>query len=125
MTLFNCDDETLTVCQDTVDEVYRQRILWGQQDRPNIIEDDRYGDDVFNYSQLEEYKELSETYKKINDDRQSNSPDAPGAWADILLEEIYEALAECDNPIELRKELVQSVAVIVSWIKNLDRNAKT
>lgn len=41
-------------------------------------------------------------------------------WADILREELYEALAEAD-PAPLRKELVQAGAVIVAWIEHLDR----
>lgn len=41
-------------------------------------------------------------------------------WALILLEEVYEALAESD-PAKLRAELVQSAAVIAAWIADLDR----
>jgi hypothetical protein len=41
-------------------------------------------------------------------------------WADILEEEIAEALAESD-PVKLRAELVQSGAVIVAWIEAIDR----
>lgn len=40
-------------------------------------------------------------------------------WADILLEETYEALAEADK-VALRKELVQAAAVCVAWIEALD-----
>lgn len=111
-----------SIFNDVEKEVNRQISLWGQQDRPNIIEDDRFGEDVGDYTQLEDYAEQAECYKKINDDRENANPQLPGAWTDILLEEIFEALAECDNPIKLREELVQSIAVCVSWIKNLDRN---
>lgn len=40
-------------------------------------------------------------------------------WRAVLLEEIYEALAE-DDPVKLRAELVQSAAVIVCWIEDID-----
>jgi hypothetical protein len=48
--------------------------------------------------------------------------DRPGGplWSLILLEEVYEALAESD-PAKLRAELVQCGAVIAAWISDLDR----
>ncbi|OKJ06812.1 hypothetical protein [Kitasatospora sp. CB01950] len=42
------------------------------------------------------------------------------AWRDVLLEEVYEALAESD-PAKLRAELVQVAAVCAAWIHDLDR----
>lgn len=41
-------------------------------------------------------------------------------WRDILLEEVYEALAEAD-PAALRAELLQIAAVCQAWISDLDR----
>lgn len=41
------------------------------------------------------------------------------SWRHVLLEEIYEALAE-HEPDRLRAELVQAGAVIVAWIEDLD-----
>lgn len=41
-------------------------------------------------------------------------------WALILLEEVYEALAESD-PAKLRTELIQTGAVIAAWIHDIDR----
>lgn len=43
-------------------------------------------------------------------------------YSDILLEEIFEALAEHD-PEKLRNELVQSAAVIVQWVEAIDRRS--
>lgn len=43
-----------------------------------------------------------------------------GTWRHILLEEVYEALAESD-PAKLREELVQVAAVAASWIADIDR----
>ena len=40
-------------------------------------------------------------------------------WALILLEEVFEALAE-DDPAKLRAELVQAGAVIAAWVTDLD-----
>lgn len=42
------------------------------------------------------------------------------AWDLVLLEEVYEALAESD-PAKLRAELVQSAAVIAAWVADLDQ----
>ena len=46
-------------------------------------------------------------------------PDMGAQWALILLEEVYEALAESD-PAALRTELVQCAAVIQAWLADLD-----
>lgn len=43
-----------------------------------------------------------------------------GTWADILLEEVYEALAESD-PSKLRAELIQVAAVCVNWLEAMAR----
>ncbi|MCC3276394.1 hypothetical protein LJ753_10985 [Arthrobacter sp. zg-Y20] len=41
-------------------------------------------------------------------------------WRDILLEEMFEALAESD-PAKLRTELVQVAAVAAQWVEAIDR----
>jgi hypothetical protein len=43
-------------------------------------------------------------------------------WSLILLEEVYEALAESD-PAKLRTELIQVAAVCAAWIHDLDTRA--
>lgn len=40
-------------------------------------------------------------------------------WRHILLEEVFEALTETD-PGKLREELIQSAAVIVRWVEDID-----
>lgn len=42
------------------------------------------------------------------------------AWRDVLLEEVYEALAESD-PAKLRAELIQVAAVCAAWVSDIDR----
>lgn len=44
-------------------------------------------------------------------------------FADVLLEEVYEALAE-KHPAALRAELVQVAAVAAQWIEAIDRRGK-
>jgi hypothetical protein len=41
-------------------------------------------------------------------------------WRDILLEEVFEAMAESDF-FALRKELIQVAAVAVAWVEDIDR----
>ena len=41
-------------------------------------------------------------------------------YRDILLEEVFKALA-CDDPAELRAELIQTAAVCVQWLEAIDR----
>lgn len=41
-------------------------------------------------------------------------------WTDILLEEVFEALAE-EDPAMLRKELIQVAAVAAQWAEAIDR----
>lgn len=42
------------------------------------------------------------------------------AWLDIFLEEVFEAAAEAD-PVKLRAELIQCMAVGMAWVEDLDR----
>lgn len=42
-------------------------------------------------------------------------------FADILLEEVFEALAEDPNSTALRTELVQVAAVATQWVEAIDR----
>lgn len=44
-------------------------------------------------------------------------------WADILLEEVFEALAE-DDPPRLRAELIQVAAVATQWVEAIERRER-
>lgn len=46
-----------------------------------------------------------------------------GSWREILLEEVYEALAE-STPEGLRSELIQVAAVAVAWVEKIDRDSR-
>lgn len=63
----------------------------------------------------------AEMYQAVVD---SNSGQGLTNWTHILLEEVYEALAETD-PAKLRDELVQAAAVIVNWLEDIDGRAAT
>lgn len=62
---------------------------------------------------------LANLWKANNDSRVE---EGALAWDGILLEEVYEALAETD-PAKQREELIQVAAVAVAAIECLDRRA--
>lgn len=62
------------------------------------------------------YGTLADTARIVCDD---NAEHGEGTWADILLEELFEALAEEDT-VKLRKELVQVAAVAAAWVEDID-----
>ncbi|HEY2101457.1 MAG TPA: hypothetical protein VGH72_33675 [Pseudonocardia sp.] len=41
-------------------------------------------------------------------------------WRHILTEEVFEGLAEAQGTEELRGELIQAAAVVLSWVRDLD-----
>jgi len=62
-----------------------------------------------------EYQTRADFYKSINGDTATD-------FAGMLLEEVYEALAESD-PQKMRVELVQVAAVVFKMIEKIDREA--
>lgn len=91
-----------SILEDVFSERMRQLKKWGVQHHPDLGGED----------DIREYILLADDYKERNGDQ------ADG-WDTILLEEVYEALAESD-PQLLRAELVQSAAVIAAWIEDID-----
>jgi hypothetical protein len=67
-------------------------------------------------TQFDAASRLSAVFKARTDQRFGLGE---GSWADILLEEVFEALAE-DDPVKLRAELVQVAAVAVKWCRMID-----
>ncbi|MFB7278089.1 hypothetical protein ACFCZV_13355 [Streptomyces hydrogenans] len=80
-----------------------QLAKWGEQKHP-----DGTGPDNANA------RELADGYRAHND----HDP-ADKTWQTILLEEVYEALAESDLT-QLRAELVQVAAVAAAWVRDID-----
>ena len=61
-----------------------------------------------------------ESFADVADDlRVINYSYVGGVWCWILLEEVFEALAEEDQG-KLREELIQAAAVITAWIEDID-----
>lgn len=87
-------------------ERHRQLEKWGNQ---NGKREDGTGHAVFAHNARE--------YQRQNDAR--HAAGKSGVWTKILLEEVYEALAETD-PLALRKELIQCAAVCTAWVEDID-----
>ncbi|MFI9200197.1 hypothetical protein [Streptomyces sp. NPDC053048] len=107
-------------------ERVRQDAHFGEQNHPDIDPRD-IGVVTQHY-----YASRADIWKDVNKERATPAvtpgrctqhPDTPHthtAWDGVLLEEVYEALAE-GNPEKLRAELVQVAAVACAWIAAIDR----
>lgn len=98
-----------TVFQEFDQAMKDQDDKWGVTDNPDISPEDP---GIYSY-----YSAQAEDWKSVNNFRAMRGSIA---WDGILLEEIYEALAE-EDPARLREELIQAGAVIAQWIKAIDR----
>lgn len=50
----------------------------------------------------------------------ANAQNGSTTYGDILIEEVYEAMAESDAA-RLREELIQVAAVAAAWVESIDR----
>lgn len=99
------DPGVYRVLDEVALERARQDEKWGEQNHP-----DGTGRDPWR-------KTLSDVFRERCDRLHQ---EGKGTWEHILLEEVYEALAEHD-PGALRKELLQVAAVCVVWMEAIDR----
>lgn len=101
----------------------RQDAKWGEQNHLNTFADGGVLAEAETYAY---YAERAQEWKRENAARVEhlNAEGMPSdrncAWDGILLEEVYEALAEAD-PARRRTELVQVAAVAVNWVEAIDR----
>lgn len=106
--------EQAHVIEDIVTEVANERWAqiekWGVQDWPSL----------FNENFRREFAGKATYWKAVNDAREAAGI---STWDGILLEEVFEALAE-RSEVAMRAELVQVAAVAVAWIEAIDRRLK-
>lgn len=100
---------SIDVLVEVSTERRNQDIKWGVQNHPNGTGPDAGWLGV-TAVELEDYFSAS------------CKADEAGQWSSILLEEVFEAMAEHD-PAALRAELLQVAAVAVAWIEAIDRRA--
>jgi hypothetical protein len=105
------------IAVEVLTERHRQDERWGQQDHENgtgpavvvtLIPADAGAARADNLR----------TWATARCDRAAHHGDI--TWEHILLEEVFEALAE-DDPARLRAELIQVSAVAQSWVSAIDR----
>lgn len=96
------------VLNDVFDEVARQDEKWGEQNHPYFSNDGRMS------VTLTPYPEVEKSFKEFNDRAVSNGTIG---WDSILLEELFEALAQAGvNDQEYEYELVHTAAVCVAMV---------
>lgn len=113
--------QTMTVLGDVADERARQDRKWGEQNHPNgtgpVVE-------PLNASTISTpcwcYLDAAELAQEAREDCQRAFAEDRGTYRHVLMEELFEALAEND-PRLLRAELVQVAAVAVAWVEAIDR----
>jgi hypothetical protein len=101
-------DRVVSVLGEVAVERERQDGRWGEQNHPNGT-----GLTVFGIG-FEQWRDV------IREEVDRRAREHVSVWSLILLEEVFEALAEGD-PVKLRAELVQAAAVAVSWVEAIDR----
>jgi hypothetical protein len=104
MSTINPDTAYSSIYSAIARERDRQDVKWGEQNHPNGT-----GGGLA--------EELARQHRGAC---QRAADEGRTTWRLILLEEVYEALAEGD-PALLRKELIQVAAVAVQWIEAIDR----
>ena len=85
---------------------------------------DKFGNDQSYLSNGTGYDRvnLSHTYRQLLEDARNQNDVEPNeaTWESILREEFCEAMLESD-PVALRNELIQTAAVCVKWIYQMDQ----
>lgn len=116
------DLTTRVIAEEVITERERQDAKWGEQNHPNGT-----GPDVMTLEGVNEYSDsdLDAASGHVLSVAATTATDVSAGggtvtWRDILLEEVFEALAESDLE-RLRAELVQVAAVCQGWIGSIDR----
>ena len=104
---------TMRVLSEVLAERASQNVKWGEQNHP-----DGTGPDM-------RIVEVSGVTNSELEDRARSRCDrmrreGKGTFEQILTEEWAEAIA-CDNPADLRAELIQVAAVAVAWVEAINR----
>ena len=108
------EDTRLLISEQVLSELDRQDQKWGQQDHPD------FSPKGYDIGRRADWA-LAENWKRSNAVRAAN--DAL-AWDGILLEEVYEALAESDEEA-LEAELIQVAAVAQQWVAAIRRRRRS
>lgn len=112
-----------SVIAEVAEERERQNAKWGEQNHPNGT-----GPDGLLLDDVADHRHGIRRFETLRNDAivqtDIRATDGTVTFADILLEEVFEALAE-EDPAKLRTELIQVAAVATQWVEAIDRAADT
>jgi hypothetical protein len=112
--------------RETAEERQRQDAKWGEQNHPDgtgPIEQPLFLDQILGAEGWIHNTHAADELARVFTKQTNLAAEADAVtWTDILLEEVFEALAESD-PVRLRKELIQVAAVAQQWVEAIDRRA--
>lgn len=104
----------------TIAERARQDAKWGEQNHPDgtgpLVQPLVCPDPVYVADTARTLAEMF-TYRT-----ETHAAEGTATWLDILLEEVFETVAE-EDPVKLRAELIQVAAVAIQWAEAIDRRA--
>lgn len=103
--------ETLQVAVEGVRERAAQDLTFGESNHPDVPAGAKFPCAFFGIPTGDAARLHCETAFRTGS----------GSNAHILLEEVSEAIEEAHNPVRLRAELVQVMAVCGKWIETIDR----
>jgi len=122
MTIKRIEDATSTlgIMTEILKEVKSQRVKWGEQNHPSLdphLERSGGRGEAMNAYYKIPSEELAKQLvtRALKNDRLT--------WAHIAIEELCEAIGAKSGP-DMRAELIQTAAVLVSWINSIDRNSE-
>lgn len=109
------------ISNEVLNERDRQDAKWGEQNHPDgtgpetqpLFDKRAFLDDDI------AAVHLADAFTRRTDER---ADEGKVTWRDILLEEVFEALAESDQA-KLRTELIQVAAVVQQWVEAIDRRS--
>ncbi|HWO60244.1 MAG TPA: hypothetical protein VNO31_09445 [Umezawaea sp.] len=116
--------ETASVLAEIAAERAEQDAKWGQQNHPDRMPADYPVGDTPSAELAAVHWKNTNAARVAWMNERGVPRDRNAAWDGILLEEVYEALAE-EDLAKLRAELVQVAAVAAAWIASIDRRTPT
>lgn len=112
------EQATFAVLDEVCEERARQHAKWGEQNHPNGTAPDAH---LLRDTRFPTFDVLA---VQATDRTDNHAAGGDLTYADVFLEEVFEAMAEHD-PDRLRLELVQVAAVAVAWVEAIDRRINT
>ena len=124
--LITAPQSVFEALMEVAQERSRQDARWGQQNHldgtgPETVP--LYAATATGIADDDEAHYIRDVMCGRTDWRFKTLADRPGTWADILLEEVFEAMAE-DSPVKLVQELTQVAAVAVAWVEAIERRLR-